>query len=706
MRRNPGLAKVDSNLLAPAPLDGLHSRSEMIPMVAFPHSLPGLEEPYERLFRRLDHFSKNHDSARVYLCGPSSSGRRTLLKRLETDAAKELGLEINRFDLQPYGHDTPANILLRIAAEDPQSSDAEILITLSASWSDRVSAARNILKRSKADVFLVRFPPGALPAGERADRQIQQESLEAIQLLIEPRENKLHVIAVAPGTRLPGAAPASETIRLETRCNSDHILRDCDYWGNLAGQAEALADLLGKEADGLSPLQLRLGVALVAGQTSLAHVKESLHAGSTIRDLETSLRKMLDKHPDLGAAIARIARARTAVAAEVMESIANSGQQWELLSKCFLYPDADGRLLLHDQLRWLAPQSAAPESEAHEQLRGYYERLDGAKDPRTGLGEVIPWLEKLHHASLADANGEVDAWLALNPPTREHYWEYGWSLSYVHHRYEAAAKVFRALLDRDPQDNYAQHYYAYNLDRAGRSAVEVEKFYRSAVAGDPVNAWWNSRLISFLTGRGRFEAAIRAWNLALEAIDPGGDRSGEDWLTHHLHKHVIASGLESGNLELAGMALRSIREPASGDPHFRLLESQLKRLLEIRQLGESLFPASVEFQQWWQPRLLVPRSNEEFKDWRAGRVLLVSDGEVRLALGYRPSQAESAVIFYQVIPKADWKQASGEDEPVEGDYFEVATINGIPALKAEHLEPSQIDQGKLADLLRFLSIKP
>jgi tetratricopeptide (TPR) repeat protein len=610
------------------------------------------------------------------------------------------------FELMPFGHDTPAHVLLQVAAQAPDTANAKDLLKIDISWKERLLAAEAILDSIPARVILLRFPAGSPPGGERPDRQLQQESADVLRLLTKPRPGKLHIIAVQQWWRWPHTVAAHE-IQIKVSSRAKEFLVDAGYWGTLAPTAAKLLKLLDDDGDRLSPLQLRLGVALLAGGTNPATVRSALSAGTTLRDLEQPLRRLLDRRPQLAAAIGRVARARTAVDEPVLKDVAAAGDEWEVLSRCFLYPEEIGRLRFHDQLRWLVADASA-ETGTHARLRGYYEQLDGATDSAQGLKKVIPWLEKLHHASRADAEGNVEAWLALNPPSREHFWEFGWSLSYVHKRYTAAARVFRELLSRvsAEDDNYGQHYFAYNLDKSGGDPILAEKYYRLAVDGDPTNAWWNSRYVTFLTGRGRFEAALRAWNAALEVVDPGGERSSGDWLPFQLHKHVIKAGLDSGNLELADAAFRAIRPPASADVLFQWLGSEIEASRQVRRLGEALFPGYLNVIDWWKPRQLRPRPGENFTDWRAGRVLRVRRDEISLALGYC-SPAGHPVLEYQVLSRQVWAEAAGGAEPREGDFLEVARINGKRQLIAEPVAATaEIDRERLANSLRFLSTLP
>lgn len=665
--------------------------------------LPGLSEPFEALQTAVDELRGGGAPPAILVQGPQAAGRRALLRRIEEHCAQNNVPALFLEALQ-FGHDTPAHLLLQVAALLPESPQAKTVTDFASPWPEKVAAAGKILSSCAARVIMLRFPAGWPRGDDRADRQVKQETWDVIAVLTKPQAGKLHIIAGQSTWKWRHDAP-HQIVEVRASSQSKKFLADAGYWGDLAPAAQSLLKVLGSGADHLSPLQLRLGVALLASGTPAPVLRKALAPKSTLRDLEFSLRRMLAGRPALATALSRVARARTAVDEKVVEDVAAAGEEWNLLSRCFLYPDSQARLRFHDQLRFLIDE-ATPQTQSHEKLRAYYQSQDGATTVSQGLKKVVPWLEKIHHASRGDQSGDVDAWLTLNPPSREHYWEFGWSLSYVYRRYEQAARVFRELLNRVPgeQDNYGLHYYAYNLDRAGREPLTAERYYRRAVEGDAANPWWNGRYISFLTARGRFEPALTAWNAALEAIDPDGGRSGGDWLPFNFHKHVIKAALESGDLELADAAQRSVRAPASDEEVFRMLAEEIAAAREVRRLGEALFPADVPVQKWWIPRLLVPRPGETFSNWRAGRVLSVTPEEIRVVLGQRCKE-EKGQVEYQVLSAATWNETAIEP-PHAGDFIETAEIDGKFRLIAEEPQGSAADPVELMKALRFLNRPP
>ena len=168
-------------------------------------ALPALEGPLERLLAAVDGLATGTGAefpVPFIVAGAHASGRRVLLRRV-ADYARGRGQKVFELEILPFGHDTPAQVLLRIAALAPDSPSAKTLSTIAASWSDRINAADAILDGAATRVQLVRFPAGPLASGERADRQLQQETLDVVRLVTRPRTGCLQVVAAQPWWRWP-----------------------------------------------------------------------------------------------------------------------------------------------------------------------------------------------------------------------------------------------------------------------------------------------------------------------------------------------------------------------------------------------------------------------------------------------------------------------------------------------------------------------
>ncbi len=629
--------------------------------------------------------------------GRPGVGRRVLLDRV-AERATERGIKVFEPEFPAVSLDTPAHLLLQVAALAPDGAEAACLTHPGSRWEDRILAARTILEGVDRGLVLLRIPPGGTsPRPEQ--RQLEREISDVVALITRPSDAWMVVTTAPPGWRWPGTE-IPDRHQLASASDGARFLSNEAVWGSLSEHARRIKETIGEQrASRCQPLQLRLAVALAAGGASLNRIDAAMLPGESLRSLEPLLHELFAARPRLVHALQRVACARIPVVREVLLDIASAGPDEEILVRCFLYPACDGRLRFHDQLRWVVAGDPRRDlRHTHQILFEHYRSLDGASDPRLGLQRVLPWVEKFHHAALADSAGSLDAWLAFRPPTREQYWEYGWSLSYVHGRFADAARVFETVLETlDAEDNYARHYFAFNLDKAGLRRREAEESFAKAVDGDPTNAWWNARYVTFLTERGRPDAALRAWRSALENVDPDGDLSGGDWLPWHLHLHVARTALNSGHIDLAERAIDAVGEPACQDARFHALAERLRFVRETRRLREALFPADIAVSDWWKPRLL--RGREGVSNVRFGRVVESDAERVVLALA-----TDRSSVTYHELSKSRWAQIAGAAEPVEGAFVEVATgSDGTDLLALEAPDASPPSESEVQYILRYLA---
>jgi tetratricopeptide (TPR) repeat protein len=228
----------------------------------------------------------------------------------------------------------------------------------------------------------------------------------------------------------------------------------------------------------------------------------------------------------------------------------------------------------------------------------------------------------------------------------------GWSLSYEHHNYAAAAEAFEQALCWDPKDDYAHHYLAFNLDRDGRRLEEVEQHYREAVALKPRHAWWWSRLICFLIGRGRVGEARNEWNDALLELGLAeGDASLSTY--QHLHCWVAGALLEAGEVVFAREVLDDVPLWAQAElEHYAGLSQRADALLQLGD-GDAVVPARRLRPEWWldPPELLQFRfaTGEERVRWQAARVEEKDDEGIHLRGAIIERGEEKPGIVWSVL---------------------------------------------------------
>jgi len=278
------------------------------------------------------------------------------------------------------------------------------------------------------------------------------------------------------------------------------FLTDSDVWGELTQAAGELQEGAADQLRDLSPLQLRLLVALTY-VTSVDEVRNVLASGTRTR--RALSRRLLDAlkdnggYKDLLRAWRRLAHIRRPFAEDLIGGAITgklSKRSRALLQNCLLY-EVDGRYLLHETLREdahaIGPQSEREDYGQFAQLSRYYGGLrDDAE--KQGGGEALPTaLDSFYYAARAGDPGLLD---------REPYFVdqldiLGKTLSYELHRYEQAAEVFDRAVRMDDSDDYAYHYLAYNLDRLGREPERVELNYRGAIELNRTHPWWRARLV-------------------------------------------------------------------------------------------------------------------------------------------------------------------------------------------------------------------
>jgi len=314
-----------------------------------------------------------------------------------------------------------------------------------------------------------------------------------------------------------------------------------------------------------SPLAWRLAV----GATALGHdhdeVLVALRSRMAIPDLARLVCDRLRGDQAAVEVVARFLAVRRPMKADAVSSL--TGAQPELLpllTMCIGYGGDTVRVtpLVRSILRRVLGTSSRDLSSTHEALAGHYRAADGALSPvALDSQRTRAWCEKVHHLGHAGDAGAA-AWAKQELPSPEFYWDRGRRLSITEHKYNAAADVYRACAVAFPQDDYAWHYHAWNLQR-GRGAVrEVERAYRRAVEIAPENPWWNARLVTFLAVSGQPQESRREWQSAVERVDPEGTqaRSGP-WLSQNFHLQVCREWIRSGRSTWAQEVVRLVPLP-------------------------------------------------------------------------------------------------------------------------------------------------
>jgi tetratricopeptide (TPR) repeat protein len=236
-----------------------------------------------------------------------------------------------------------------------------------------------------------------------------------------------------------------------------------------------------------------------------------------------------------------------------------------------------------------------------------------------------------------------------------------------------AIEAYDRALVHDPEDAYAHHYRAYNLDILADDPAAVEAGYRRALAIPPDHVWHHGRLISFLVTSGRPREAYEAWGDALRAFE--GLR-GHAWLFRELHRTVARLLLHRGRLDFAREVLDDVPGRA-GDTWLAPMRTLLLQLEEA-EADQLVFPASVSSESRWNgPHLLVAEEERpRVRRWMPGRIER-ANGEtiVRFAEQADPApkfgrRKYTAAQFRRVCP------AAKPTMPPAGTFLEIIELQG------------------------------
>lgn len=648
-------------------------------------SIPALPE-VERLVGDLaDEVAKAKPSAKAlwHIWGPATAGKSTALGLLGA-RLRERGLvpiliapPARTLDAGPLALVEAATGLARGALIDGQ---LESIRSEKVTWSEKLASVAEWTQGAGDRVVLLCDEPGAWPSAASEDVYFASHAREAAVALV----GTLTCRRVVAGDLPAGVTPAHRT-PLGTASDPAAWLRDARAWGSLAPAALELLDRIGEDLRRRSPLEIRLLVALVALRT-VDDVARWWATQPGRRDISRRLAATVEQEgrrqgPFLKEAWARLSLVRRPIADDLLGQIAGPAPDATgeaLLRNCLLYSDSDGHIL-HWSLRLDAREHAwwddARERAVHRALAEYYtgrfRRRSGTADP----GALLDELEAYHHATLS---GDASLLDGLRPYFADQLDALGRTLSRDFKRYDEAARVFERACAWEPQDDYAHHYLAFNLDILAERPDNVETHYQEAIKIAPGHAWWHSRWITYLVTRGRMDEAHRAWNEALDALglpDPNAD----PWIYENLHLWVARLLVHRGRLDFANDVLRDISPIVrQWQPGIAAIARRLEALLEARR-ARAVFPLNIPPDRWWSGPHLCPQrrsSGAELVRWMAGRVDALDEKEVHLHVAEPPAAAGGSPSYgFLSIPVADfdrWTRDERAGELAAGQFVELA----------------------------------
>ncbi len=478
---------------------------------------------------------------------------------------------------------------------------------------------------------------------------------------------------------MPERRQATKDFKVPASSSPEHWLTSNKSWGNLLAEyANKLWNELGPDKlKKKTPLVIRLIVGLVAlGETPKRLVKLQR---KELAEMLWHRSRDDDALTDLCQAWSCLAFVREGFDPALLNVIGAPDETrtaGQLLRHCLLFEE-DGQLILHEMLRADAKDSVSSNDRKmiHTKIaRNYYLPLFRNASASGSISNILTYeMEAYYHAA---TSGEVMD--DLRPFFAEQLNLLGRYLSEEESRFKDAADVFARAIAWEPKDDYAHHYFAYNLDCLGQRAKEVDKHYREAVGLRNDHPWWWSRLICFLLTRGRIEQAEAAWSDALDSlVGLYYNESAGTQIFRDLHGHVLNNALYFNQLHFAERIINDVpKSILENDPHFRACRRRLQAL-RLADEGRAVVPLPYLQNGWWTegPFRLPPRlkAGHELERWFAARVESVSSEQVRLRLAETfagsASEPEVLIATFSLDQLRGWSLI--DLDPHEGDYWEI-----------------------------------
>jgi tetratricopeptide (TPR) repeat protein len=508
-------------------------------------------------------------------------------------------------------------------------------------WRQRVLDVRRWIEAHSERLVLLCDEPTYWGAGSEETFFFSDRALDATRVLVEQARCRRIVAG-----RVPDSMSPDRVVRIQPVAPDTRWLADAEAWGELAAAAAALGDSE-TPLDGLTPLEIRLLVALSAIR-GVARGTAGFETGQRQHQIARRLWNVVSRDPALvrlKRAWLRLSFVRRPFELDLLETVGAaelSRRDRAVLQHCLLF--GDDELRAHEIIRteartWLReqPYQSRQQVERHaaRTLARHYVRKFAEAASNDDPAAVTESMEAFHFVSVS---GDMDLRASVPPYFSEQLDALGWSLSYLHARYEDAADVFREAIAWDETDDYAHHYLAFNLDVQGKSPEIVEEEYRRAVDLNPANSWWHARYIAFLVHRGRIEDARAQWDQAQVALGVA-ERHSDRFLFETLHLWVAEALLDRAELSFAGEVLDEVPDWARrGDvlPAYPRLRKRLSALQEAADLG-AFVPAHRLRHGWWRegPELLQESLGEDddrrLVRWLAARVESIDQDGIHVA---------------------------------------------------------------------------
>jgi tetratricopeptide (TPR) repeat protein len=607
----------------------------------------------------------------VRVIAPTGAGRASLANEI----LAQLGGRGVQLELPPLDDaiDVGTHLLLQLAALQGDSAIATAL-----------DERRSLARRSKAlasalgdRVLVVRIPdswqlkdasePGPEATKIRA-RDVFTAWLGATRLilLVTPRADGWTRSLTPQGQQVA-------TVRIPSSRTNPEALTDSAAWQSYAEAASIVVKNV-PSVERFTPLEVRLMVGLVALGERAERLRQLgdgfSYQPAVLPRLANMMRHVLRRpeHREIFSAVQRLLAARFPLPRQVaLEVSAPPSEHIPLITECIGYGQDTVRVtdIVRSILKVPSTRVRVGE-DVHMRLAHHHEHVDGATSPPADA-RMLSWLEKIHHLAQATEQGK-ERWTEQAFIARDLVWDRARALSHSK-QFEEAAELYRRCIERFGKDDYSLHYFAFNLDWAEKPRQQVELAYREAIELSTQNAWWNTRLVTFLIRRSAYGAADQEWAQAVARMDPEGDRIWESpWLAKNAHRWVVREWLKCAEVQRAQAVFAGIPETVVEQDHTLLgLRDSLNEFVEAAELGESVYPRGTPSSARWKgPRVLAERLDAEttLALWFPCRVVRASDEQIVLVL---VSPTDRRVFsrpmthdeWRTLVPWCSWQEAQG-----------------------------------------------
>ncbi len=620
--------------------------------------LHNVEDAAEEIVRRVEGAS---DGGTWSVLGEPTAGKSAVLERLYDYFEQEGSVRPILVTPPPRAYDAAHAALIDLAEGLALKQTAlDAIQDPETAWLSKLQLVGNALRREGRVVLLLDAPDSWSP--------LETYFTEFVRDVWNLVFDRVGLTTVTAGPT-PFLVRGHHAIHLDSASNPHAVLAAIDAPA-LSAAKDAVAYLLQRSLSSVSPLQIRLLVAIAAlSERELARVDATAfeHRAALVEVLANLADAETRPLRDLWLHLAAVREPFDQELLELLKLHQLPARDAAIVNQCLLFPRRGG-LVLHESLRTISRQIDNDKHAIHSLLAKYYRHrfTDTEAGVKTRLRDSI---EAFHHASSA---GIFDL-ETYRPFFVDQLNILGYHLSVDEHDLTNAAEVFQVALTWDPVNAYAAHYRAFNLDRqAGTPTTnvdpeEVERLYRLAVERQPQHPWFRARLITFLIAQSRIDDAWAAWLDASEAF--GSDPA--EYIYFGLHLHVARNLLYRGELRHTQVLLRGLPPEIASDGRFRAIRERLWALREAEEHG-SYVPATYLKPDWWRyPKRLAKTGLHR---WLAAKVATITADAVELDVaditpGARP---EYGYLELPLETLDEWWKESADLSSLEaGEFIEI-----------------------------------